>query len=78
LGTSKQVSGIYPFNRDIFHDEEFIGAYVTNISTPLVAAAASNSKSEPLKEVDLFSRTVSIYFKGRNTFFFPRRHSTSS
>ena len=25
-----RVSGIYPFDRDIFHDEEFTGAYVTN------------------------------------------------
>jgi hypothetical protein len=25
-----RVSRIYPFDRVIFHDEEFIGAYVTN------------------------------------------------
>ena len=44
-----QVSGIYPFNWDIFHDEEFMGAYVTDRSTALVAAAASNSSSKPPK-----------------------------
>ena len=43
-----QVSGIYPFNRDIFRDE-FMGAYVTERSTPPVAAAASNSNSKPPK-----------------------------
>jgi hypothetical protein len=37
------VSGIYPFNRDIFHDEEFKEAYVTVRYTPPVASAASNS-----------------------------------
>jgi hypothetical protein len=34
---------------DNFHDEEFMGAYVTHRSTPPVAAAASNSNSEPPK-----------------------------
>jgi len=49
LETSKQVSGICLFNRDIFHNEEFMGAYVTHRSTLPVAAAASNSNSEPPK-----------------------------
>lgn len=43
-----QVSGIYLFNRDIFHDE-FMGAYVTDRFTPPVAAANSNSNSKPPK-----------------------------
>jgi hypothetical protein len=44
-----QVSGIYPFNRDIFHDEECMGAYVTDRSTSPVAAAAFNSNSKTPK-----------------------------
>jgi hypothetical protein len=45
-----QVFGIYTSNRDIFHDEEFMGAYVTDRSTPpVVAAEACNSNSEPPK-----------------------------
>jgi hypothetical protein len=42
-----QVFGIYTFNRDVFQDEEFMGAYVIDRSTPPVAAPASNSNSEP-------------------------------
>jgi hypothetical protein len=49
LGISKHVSGIYPFNRDIFHDEEFTGGYITDRSTPPVAEAASSSNSERQK-----------------------------
>jgi hypothetical protein len=49
LEISKQVSGIYPFNRDNFHDEEFMGAYVTDRSTPPVAEATSNSNSKRQK-----------------------------
>ena len=49
IKASFQVSGIYPFNRDNFHDEEFMGAYVTDGSTPSVAAAASNSNINLLK-----------------------------
>ena len=60
-----QVFRIYTFNRDIFHDEEFMGAYVTDRSTPPVAAPASNSNSEPPKDVDWLSRTINIYFKER-------------
>jgi hypothetical protein len=51
------IFGIYPFNMDIFHDEEFMGAYVTDRSTLPVVAVAFNSK-----DVDLFSRTISVYF----------------
>jgi hypothetical protein len=43
------VSGICLFNRVIFHDEGFMGAYVTHRSSPPVAAAASNSNSKPPK-----------------------------
>ena len=60
-----QVSGNCLFNRDIFHDEEFMGAYVTHRSTPPATAAASNSNSEPPKDVDWLSRTINIYFKER-------------
>lgn len=42
-----QVSGIYPFNRDIFQDEDFMGAYVTDRSAPSVTAAASSSNCKP-------------------------------
>jgi hypothetical protein len=45
-----QVFGIYTFNRDIFNDEEFMGAYATDRSTPpVVAAEASNINIEPPK-----------------------------
>jgi len=54
-----QVFRIYTFNRDIFHDEEFMGAYVTDRSTPPVAAPASNSNSEPPK-TSIDSRGPSI------------------
>jgi hypothetical protein len=47
IKTGFQVSGIYPFNRDIFHDKDFMGAYVTNRYSTLVAAAASSSNREP-------------------------------
>jgi hypothetical protein len=55
---SLQVSGTHPFNRDIFHDEEFMGACVTDRSTPPVAAAASNSNSEP-PETSIYSPGLS-------------------
>jgi hypothetical protein len=57
LAASPGIFGIYPFNRDIFHDEEFMGAYVTDRSTSPVVAAASSSKY-----VDLFFRTINTYF----------------
>jgi hypothetical protein len=47
LGTSKQVSGTYSFNRDNFHHEEFMGAYVTDRPTPPVAKAVFNSNMNP-------------------------------
>jgi hypothetical protein len=44
---------------DIFNDEEFMGAYVTERSIPPVAAAASSSNTDPPK--------TSIYSPGPST-----------
>jgi hypothetical protein len=69
---------IYTFNRDIFHDEEFMGAYVTDRSTPPVVAPASNSNSEPPKtSIDSPGSSITTS-KEKNTPFFPRGHLTSS
>jgi hypothetical protein len=54
-----QVSGIYPLNRDIFHDEECMGAYVTDRSTSPVAAAAFNSNSKTPTSMDSTGPSIS-------------------
>jgi len=62
LGTSKEVSRFPEFTPStgiFFHDEEFMGAYVTDRSTLPVAAAASSSNGEPTK--------TSIYSPGPST-----------
>jgi hypothetical protein len=60
-----QVSGIYPINRDIFHDEECIGPYVTDRSTPLVAAAAFNSRRILRDHQYLLQRKKHVLFPQR-------------
>jgi hypothetical protein len=66
---SKQVSGIYPFNRDIFHDEECMEAYATDRSTPPVAAAAFNSNSKtPKTSMDSTAPSIPTSKEGTRPF----------
>jgi hypothetical protein len=54
IKTGFQIYGIYPFNIEIFHDEQCMWAYVTDISTPAVAAAdSSNNSDHPETSTDL-------------------------
>jgi len=76
---SKQVSGIYPFNRDI-HDitTKNVWGLTLQIDLPLLWLQQLSTVTVKSQDVDRFYRTISSHFKGRNTSFFPRGHSTSS
>ena len=78
-----QVSGIYPFNRDIYiyiyiYMTKNVWGFMLQIDLPLLWLQLLSTVTVKSQDVDRFYRTINSHFKGRNTSFFPRGHSTSS
>ena len=47
-----RVSGIWPFNRDIFGDDEYLSAYVTDRPAPVEPAEIENSDNAEIEDSD--------------------------
>jgi hypothetical protein len=49
IKTGFLATGIFPYNRDIFPDEEFLSSYVTDGAVPATDTAASNYSNGNMK-----------------------------